>query len=87
MSDFKTFVADKIDYIVSHFRRRAVLLRFDGSPLSEIDLSFDSLSDEYLQMEEPPIEEVAQHEHIRQAGSMIRIEDHDLLPLLDNLDE
>lgn len=56
MSDFKTFVAEKIGYIISHFRRRAILLRFDGSPLSEIDLSFDSLSDEYLQMEEPPAE-------------------------------
>lgn len=56
MSDFKTFVADKISYIASHFKRKALLLRFDGTPLSEIDLSFESLSDEYLQLEEPPQE-------------------------------
>jgi len=87
MSDFKTFVKENIDYIVSHFRRRALLLRFDGSPLSEINLSFDSLSDEYLQMEEPPTEQIPHNEQIQKAGSLIRIEDHDLLPLLDNLDE
>lgn len=56
MASFKTFVAEKIRYLVSHFRRKAMLLRFDGSPLSEIDLSFDSLSDEYLQLEDQATE-------------------------------
>jgi hypothetical protein len=45
MSNFKTFIREKISYLISHFKRKAILLRFDGSPLGEIDLSFDTLSD------------------------------------------
>jgi hypothetical protein len=60
MSDFKTFIREKISYLVSHFKRKAILLRFDGSPLGEIDLSFDTLSDEYMEFEDQPTEEISQ---------------------------
>ncbi len=46
--DFKTFVTHKINYFVSHFRKKAVLLDFNGDALHEINLSFDHLSDLYL---------------------------------------
>ncbi len=50
MPSFKTFIQNKIDYFVSHFKKKAMLLDYDGSPMEKIDLSFDNLSDEFLQL-------------------------------------
>lgn len=91
MPNFKTFIAEKIAYLVANFRRNALLLGYDGSPLGEIDLSFDALSDEYLQLEDSPDTQpghttttaVAQPN----SSSFLRITDLDLLPFLENLDE
>ena len=45
---FKQFVEEKINYYVSHFKVKAVLLQENGEPLREINLSFDHLSDLYM---------------------------------------
>jgi hypothetical protein len=34
MRSFKSFITDKIAYLVANFRRKAILLGYDGSPLS-----------------------------------------------------
>lgn len=47
--DFKKFIQDKLNYLSIYFRRKAILLDETGEPLSDINLSFDFLSDEYMQ--------------------------------------
>lgn len=43
--NFKQFVEERIQYYVSHFKAKAVLLNQNGEPITEINLSFDHLSD------------------------------------------
>ena len=51
---FKDFVKERIAFYVEHFNNQAPLLDTDGTPLMGIDLSFQTLSDEFLNLE-PPI--------------------------------
>ena len=47
--EFKTFVKERINYFITHFQKKAVLLDYKGESLNDINLSFDKLSDDYLE--------------------------------------
>lgn len=46
--DFKKYVEGKIKYLVSHFKRNAVLLEDNGEKVFEINLGFEELSEDFM---------------------------------------
>ena len=87
---FKQFVEEKINYYVSHFKVKAVLLQQNGEPLREINLSFDHLSDEYMaKVEEQEKPEVQMENSTMKLSAMseglIKITDSDLDSFWDNM--
>lgn len=49
MSTFKEFLKGTINYYVLHFRKQRVLLEVNGEARQEMNLSFEHLSDLYLE--------------------------------------
>jgi hypothetical protein len=86
-------VQEQITYYVLHFQKKRVLLELNGDIRHEVDLSFDHLSDHYLNyLEEHPNPNPSPNPNpdpttaLSLSAPNIKISDNDLLPLWQHVD-
>ena len=87
--EFREFVREQIQYYVHHFQKKRVLLELNGDLRNMIDLSFDHLSDLYLNYLEEQPQANAQTTLPSTAplsAAHIKITDNDLLLLWEHID-
>ena len=87
---FKEFIKGIINYYVLHFKKKRVLLEMNGEPRTQINLSFDYLSDLYLQYAEDQVNNNNANNTEITIGkldtSVIKITDSDLVQFWKYLD-